>query len=149
MADGRTFELKQFHFHAPSENTVNGKHFPLEGHLVHADQDGNLAVVAVMFNEGAANPFIASLWQKMPSKAGDKNALAEPLSVSDLLPAKRDYYRFDGSLTTPPCSEGVRWFVVKQPARCAPKTHTAAFRKAIRFANNRPVQSINARQVRP
>lgn len=144
--DGRTFELKQFHFHSPSENTVNGKHFPLEGHLVHADKDGNLAVVAVMFSEGPANPFLASLWQRMPTKTGDKSLLAEPLTASDMLPAKAEYYRFEGSLTTPPCSEGVRWMVVKKSVT-ASKAQIDAFSKAVGFANNRPVQPLNARQV--
>ena len=145
-ADGRTFELKQFHFHSPSENTFNGKHFPLEGHLVHADKDGNLAVVAVMFTEGAANPFIASLWKQMPNKAGDKNTLVSPVSVLEMLPAERSYYRFEGSLTTPPCSEGVRWLVVKKPVT-ASKAQIDAFTKAVGFANNRPVQPLNDRKV--
>ena len=113
--DGHAFELKQFHFHAPSENTVNGKHFPLEGHLVHADKDGNLAVVAVMFQEGAANTLLARLGEKIPNKAGEKSMLPTGLSVTRLLPNERHYYRFNGSLTTPPCSEGVRWFVIKKP----------------------------------
>jgi carbonic anhydrase len=99
--NGRTFELKQFHFHAPSENRIGGKSFPLEGHLVHADKDGNLAVVAVMFQEGAANPLLAKLWEKMPGKAGDKSALPQGLSVVQMLPKDRDYYRYNGSLTTP------------------------------------------------
>ena len=107
--DGISFELKQFHFHSPSENKINGKQFPLESHLVHSDKDGNLAVVAVMFQEGAANTLLGKLWEKMPNKAGEKSALPTGLSVSQLLPKERDYYRFNGSLTTPPCSEGVRW----------------------------------------
>jgi carbonic anhydrase len=118
--DGRTFELKQFHFHAPSENRINGKQFPLERHLVHADKDGNLAVVALMFQQGAANPLLSKLWENMPAKAGDKGALPAGLSVMQLLPADRDYYRFNGSLTTPPCSEGVWWLVVKN-RRALPK----------------------------
>ena len=71
--DGLAFELKQFHFHSPSENTISGKQFPLEGHLVHADKDGNLAVVAVMFQEGAANGLLGRIWEKMPTKAGEKS----------------------------------------------------------------------------
>lgn len=142
----RVFELKQFHFHSPSENTINGKQFPLEGHLVHADKDGNLSVVAVMFREGAANPLLMKLWEKMPSKAGDKNALSTGLSVSQILPAERDYYRFDGSLTTPPCSEGVLWLVIKKPAT-ASKAQIEQFSKVLEHPNNRPVQPVNARAV--
>ena len=144
--DGRSFELKQFHFHAPSENTFNGRHFPLEGHLVHADKDGNLAVVAVMFTEGPANPFIASLWKTMPTHEGETKALAVPLSALQMLPAERHYYLFSGSLTTPPCSEGVRWLVIQNPVT-ASKAQIDAFAKAVGFPNNRPVQPLNARQV--
>lgn len=144
--DGRTFELKQFHFHSPSENRVGGKSFPLEGHLVHADKDGNLAVVAVMFQEGAANPLLAKLWEKMPAKAGEKAALPDGLSVTQMLPANRDYYRFNGSLTTPPCSEGVWWLVLKNSATVS-KAQVEKFSKTVGFANNRPIQPVNARPV--
>jgi carbonic anhydrase len=144
--DGVSFELKQFHFHAPSENKISGKPFPLEGHLVHADKDGNLAVLAVMFQEGAANALITRLWEKMPNKAGDKSAFPTGLSVSQLLPKERDYYRFNGSLTTPPCSEGVRWFVMKKPAT-ASKAQIQQFSKAVGVANNRPIQPTHARSV--
>jgi len=144
--DGRTFELKQFHFHSPSENRIGGKQFPLEGHLVHADKEGSLAVVAVMFQEGAANPLLAKLWEKMPGKAGEKAELPGGLSVAALLPADRDYYRFNGSLTTPPCSEGVWWLVMKKPASVS-KKQVEQFSKTIGFANNRPVQPVNARPV--
>lgn len=144
--EDRRFELKQFHFHAPSENTFNGKHFPLEGHLVHADKDGNLAVVAVMFREGAANPLLTSLWKMMPGKEGEKKALARPLNALQMLPAERHYYLFTGSLTTPPCSEGVRWLVI-QKAMTASRTQIDAFARAVGVPNNRPVQPLNARQV--
>jgi carbonic anhydrase len=144
--DGREFELKQFHFHSPSENTLNGKHFPLEGHLVHADKDGNLAVVAVIFAEGKANPLLAKLWKQMPAKKGDKNALPAGMIVSAMLPASRDHYSFNGSLTTPPCSEGVRWLVIKQPAS-ASKEQVERFSKTLGIENNRPVQPTNARAV--
>lgn len=143
---GRTFELKQFHFHAPSENRIAGKQFPLEGHLVHADKDGNLAVIAVMFQEGAASALLAKLWEKMPAKAGEKAALPAGLSAAQLLPADRDYYRFNGSLTTPPCSEGVWWLVMKKPLS-ASKAQVGQFTKAVGFANNRPIQPVNARPV--
>jgi carbonic anhydrase len=144
--DGVSFELKQFHFHAPSENKINGKPFPLESHLVHADKDGNLAVVSVMFQEGAASRLLAKLWEKMPNKAGEKNAVPGGLNVTQMMPKERDYYRFNGSLTTPPCSEGVRWFVVKRPAT-ASKAQIEQFSKAVGVANNRPIQPANARAV--
>jgi carbonic anhydrase len=142
---GRTFELKQFHFHAPSENRINGRQFPMEAHLVHADKDGNLAVVAVMFEEGGANQLLTSVWSAMPAKEG-KTALPGGLSVTGLLPASTDYYRFNGSLTTPPCSEGVMWLVVKRPAT-ASKAQIDQFSRTMGFANNRPIQPVNARPV--
>jgi carbonic anhydrase len=144
--DGNTFELKQFHFHAPSENKINGKQFPLEGHLVHADKDGNLAVVAVMFEEGAANALLTKLWEKIPATAGETNALPPGMSVTQLLPKEGEYYRFNGSLTTPPCSEGVRWFVMKKPVTVS-KSQIAQFSKAVGVANNRPIQRVHARSV--
>ncbi|HEY7518029.1 MAG TPA: carbonic anhydrase family protein [Methylomirabilota bacterium] len=145
--DGTTFELKQFHFHAPSEHTLNGKSFPMEMHLVHADRDGNLAVVGVLMSEASAdNPVIAKLWAQMPAKAGDQRKLDTKINAADLLPKSAAYYRYNGSLTTPPCSEGVRWYVMKQPVTVS-KAQVEAFRKAVGFANNRPLQPINARVV--
>ena len=144
--DGVQFELKQFHFHAPSENLINGKSYPMEMHLVHADKDGNLAVVGVMFEEGAANPALADLWKQMPEKGGEKNALAAQVNALKLLPQQQAYFRFNGSLTTPPCSEGVRWMVMKKPLT-ASKEQLHAFEHTMHHANNRPVQSVNARPI--
>jgi carbonic anhydrase len=142
--DGHTFELKQFHFHAPSENHINGKSYPMEAHLVHADQDGNLAVVAVMFEEGKENQALSPAWAKMPKKAGGKKALPELVSAEGLLPADRGYYRFNGSLTTPPCTEGVWWLVMKQPVS-ASKDQLKRFAHLMHHPNNRPIQALNAR----
>ncbi len=144
--DGHTFELKQFHFHAPSENHINGRSYPMEAHLVHADDDGNLAVVAVMLEPGAANPALQSAWSLMPEKAGDEATLREAISAEDILPANRDYYRFNGSLTTPPCSEGVRWLVMKEPVSVSPE-QIERFTSTLHHPNNRPIQPVNARPV--
>lgn len=144
--DGQVFQLLQFHFHAPSENHINGHSYPLEAHLVHADNNGNLAVVAVMFEEGAANSGLKSAWSKMPKQAGDKHALLENLDVNTILPTDREYYRFNGSLTTPPCSEGVRWLVMKS-SMTASKEHIEAFTMVLHEPNNRPLQDVNARTI--
>ncbi len=144
--DGKAFELKQFHFHAPSENHINGKSFPMEAHLVHADKDGNLAVVAVMFTEGSSNHLFESLWKKMPKKTGDKHAISADINAMELLPKDKAYYRFNGSLTTPPCTEGVRWFVMKQPVTIS-EQQVKAFEQVMHNGNNRPVQPANARPV--
>ena len=146
VIDGIRFELKQFHFHAPSENLINGRSYPLEVHLVHADIDGNLAVVAVMFVEGTENKTLAQAWSHMPKSAGDKRALPSLLIAEGLLPSNREYYRFNGSLTTPPCSEGVRWLLMKQPVT-ASRRQVQEFVQVIQQPNNRPVQPTNARPV--
>ncbi len=145
-AAGKTFELKQFHFHSPSENTINGESFPMESHFVHAAQDGSLAVIAVMYKIGDENEGMAKLWKQMPAKAGDKVAMASQVKADDLLPQDRDYYRFNGSLTTPPCTEGVLWMVMKQPVTVS-KEQVEAFTHVMHHPNNRPVQPVNARPV--
>jgi carbonic anhydrase len=144
--DGVLFELKQVHFHAPSENHVAGRSFPMEGHLVHADANGNLAVLAVLYELGANNAAIDQLWSNMPSEAGASAALAAPVPARSLLPSERDYYRYTGSLTTPPCSEGVRWLVMKQFVAVSSE-QVKKFAGVLREANNRPIQASNARVV--
>jgi carbonic anhydrase len=144
--DGMEFELKQYHFHTPSENLINDKSYPMEVHLVHADKDENLAVAAVMFEEGEENKSIAQAWERMPEKAGIHNELPSIAAAEGLLPEDQDYYRFNGSLTTPPCTEGVRWIVMKKPVT-ASKEQIDTFSKVMGHPNNRPIQPINARQI--
>jgi carbonic anhydrase len=145
--DGRTFHLKQFHFHSPSENLIDGRSYAIEAHLVHADDEGNLAVIAVMIETGPANTFLDKVWRSMPAAVGGRSQPGGvAVDVSDLLPANRDYYRYDGSLTTPPCTEGVRWLVLKRPVTASQK-QVDAFRHVMHHANNRPVQPLNARVV--
>ncbi len=147
VIDKKEFELKQFHFHTPSENQINGKNFPLEAHFVHQAKDGALAVVAVMFEDGKENAVVNKIWKKMPKEAGKKvQYKLSAKMINRLLPKKRAYYRFDGSLTTPPCSEGVRWFVLKDYSTVS-KEEVKEFLHTMHHPNNRPVQSINARKV--
>ncbi|NPA28418.1 MAG: carbonic anhydrase family protein [Epsilonproteobacteria bacterium] len=143
--DNIDFELKQFHFHTPSENKIDGKSFPLEAHFVHASKDGELAVVALMFEEGEENKVLSKIWQKMPTKADTKEKL-EISDIKELLPKNKDYYRFNGSLTTPPCSEGVRWIVLKTPVTIS-KAQIDKFAKVMGHPNNRPIQPLNARVI--
>lgn len=146
ILDGTTYHLKQFHFHSPSENLIDGQSYPLEAHLVHADDKGNLAVIGVMFKAGEANPAIANIWAKMPDKADGKNPLEASVNAMSLLPKHYGYYRFNGSLTTPPCSEGVIWMVMKYPMTVS-QEQVDQFSKLMGVANNRPVQPVNARPV--
>jgi carbonic anhydrase len=113
---GKKYQLKQFHFHRPSEEKIHGDGYDMVAHLVHADQEGNLAVVAVLLQNGGENPLVQKLWDHLP-KEKEKEELLESIEINatDLLPADRSYYTLPGSLTTPPCSENVAWFVLKHP----------------------------------
>ena len=140
------FELKQFHFHSPSEHTINGKSFAMEVHFVHADKNGNLAVVGVMIDEGEEHPVLKQLWAFMPENPGETSQ--EPIGIEEtnLLPPTRDYYAYSGSLTTPPCTEGVRWVVLKTPVQASAE-QIETFKKRVGPATNRPVQPLNARMI--
>lgn len=142
---GTHYALVQFHFHTPSEEKIDGEAYPMEMHLVHKDADGHLAVVAVMLKEGSENEALEEIFDALPKAEGDKHAL-EALDPAALLPAERGYYAYTGSLTTPPCSEGVRWQVLKRPIEVS-ESQIEAFRKLFP-ANARPVQPLNGREVR-
>ncbi len=144
--DDHRYELIQFHFHAPSENTIEGHSYPMEAHFVHADESGNLAVVAVLVRAGKRHAELDRAWQHMPTKAGMSRELPALADARAILPRGRAYYGFDGSLTTPPCTEGVRWFVMAQ-AITASEAQIEAFSHAIHHPNNRPVQPLHARSV--
>lgn len=144
--EGRTFELKQVHFHSLSENNIEGKSYPLEGHFVHADKAGNLAVIAILYDHGEHNNELEKAWEYMSASSGDKHMLPNKINASKLFPEKHAYYRFNGSLTTPPCSEGVRWFVMKD-INNASQRQVRKFISVIPHDNNRPLQAINAREV--
>lgn len=144
--DDDIFALQQFHFHAPSENEIDGKQFPLEGHFVYKDKKGSLAVLALMFNEGKANPQLTKAWQQMPAKVNQAAILTQPVDINALLPENVGVYRFSGSLTTPPCSEGVIWMVLEQPVSASAE-QIRQFRSVLQHANNRPVQPLNGRVI--
>lgn len=144
--DGDSFVLKQFHLHSPSENLIKGKSYPLEIHFVHANAKGELAVVGMMFEQGQANPMLERMWKRLPKKQGEKVVLKTPQPVSQMLPKNLDYYRFSGSLTTPPCSEGVRWLILKDIQQASAQ-QIAEFSKLMGHPNNRPVQPLNGRLI--
>lgn len=145
--DGKTYELLQFHFHSPSEHTYKGSPYPLEAHLVHKAADGSLAVVGVLIKEGAKdNPVLASVWSHMPKEAGGTMEMASmSVNVADLLPAKKAYWNYSGSLTTPPCSEGVNWFVMDKSVE-ASAAQIKQFLTVV-HENARPTQPMNGRGV--
>jgi len=143
---GTRYELLQFHFHRPSEEKINGKSFAMVAHLVHKNSAGKLAVVAVLLDKGGASELIDTLWKNIP-KEKEKETVAANVTIdaAKLLPENRGYYTFQGSLTTPPCSEGVTWFVLKTPLKIA-DGQIAAFGK-IYSMNARPVQPLNGRII--
>ena len=141
------YTLKQFHFHHPSEEHVNGKKYELVAHLVHADADGHLAVVAILFEKGAANSTLETIWKNIPSEKEKATDVAGVMvNVKDLLPANLGYYTYAGSLTTPPCSEGVTWFVLKTPDTLSGE-EVAGFAKHYPM-NARPIQPTNGRDIK-
>jgi carbonic anhydrase len=143
---GDSFALVQAHFHSPAENRYQGKTYPMEAHFVHQDREGNLAVLAVLFEEGNSNPGLAFLWENMPRKTGEVKNLPGGFDPASLIPSSKEYAYFNGSLTTPPCSEGVRWYVLKD-AVSAEKEQIETFSSVMGHPNNRPLQSLNARPV--
>jgi carbonic anhydrase len=144
LADG-DYALLQFHFHTPSEEKINGKSYPLVAHFVHKNADGKLAVVAVLFKLGKENAALKPVFDALPAKSGDKAALAGGLDPAAILPAGRSYYAYTGSLTTPPCSEGVQWHVLKDGVTLS-AAQLKAFQKLYPM-NARPVQALNGRSV--
>lgn len=144
--DGVPYKLLQFHFHTPSEEKINGKTYPLVAHLVHQSADGKLSVVAVLFKAGRENAALKPVFSRLPAKAGESFDLEAPLDVADLLPRQQQYWAFDGSLTTPPCSEDVSWHVLRMPVEVSP-AQLAAFKKLYPM-NARPVQPLNGRVVK-
>lgn len=146
MAMGRTYELVQFHFHRPSEERIDGRSFDMVVHLVHKDMDGRLAVVAVMLERGSQSAFMQTLWNNLPLEKNEEYLARVAVNASDILPASREYYSYMGSLTTPPCTEGVLWLVMKNPVQIS-EEQIAIFSRFYRN-NARPVQAGNGRVIK-
>jgi carbonic anhydrase len=143
--DDESFELVQFHLHSPSEHRVEGRSFSLEAHFVHQNERGELAVVGVLFREGAIEPGLAKIGASAPSSAGKSEAFVEPLDDLAILPNGRETYRYIGSLTTPPCTEGVRWLILEEIGSISPEQVENYVRLIGRDA--RDAQQLNGRQV--
>jgi carbonic anhydrase len=143
---GKEYEVVQFHFHRPSEEKIHGRGYDMVTHIVHKDREGNLAVVAVLLKAGRENSFLQGLWSHLPAAPGKEQTIANAsVNIGDLLPAEMGYYTFTGSLTTPPCSEGVRWLVLESPVELS-AAQIAAFAKLYPH-NARPTQPINGRKI--
>ena len=142
--DGTTYNLVQFHLHTHSEHLVDGEAAALELHLVHQASNGNLAVVGVMLENGTANAALETVFANMPLKEGVKTANGT-INASSFLPGNRSYYTYAGSLTTPPCSQNVKWIVLKNPIT-ASQAQIDAFTNIFQV-NARPVQPVNGRII--
>lgn len=141
---GRRYAFRQMHFHAPSEHTLNGVRHGAEFHFVHQADDGGLAVVGILATAGAANAAWAPFIDAVPAAGGHK-AAAGTVALPALFPASLDHFAYDGSLTTPPCSEGVRWLLLEMPVELG--TEQLAALRAAHAGNSRPVQPLNGRDV--
>jgi len=143
---GRRYELVQFHFHRPSEERINGRQYDMSLHLVHKDPEGRLAVVGLLLERGAPQPVVQSVWNNLPLEKGMEQMSGASLDLNHLLPADRGYYTYMGSLTTPPCSEGVLWMVMRQPVAVS-QAQIDIFARLYPM-NARPVQQAAGRLIK-
>jgi carbonic anhydrase len=143
---GRRYELVQFHFHRPAEERIDGRAFDMSLHLVHKDPEGRLAVVGLLLERGAAQPVVQSVWNNLPLEKGEEAPAQSVLDLNHLLPPDRGYYTYMGSLTTPPCSEGVLWMVMRQPVPVSPQQIDIFAR--LYPMNARPVQTSAGRLIK-
>ena len=147
VVNGVRYDLQRFHFHHPSEEAVNGRLTDMSLHLVHKTADGKLAVIAVRLSEerGDANAILATLWEHLPTTAGATDKVTDMVNPGGLLPVDRGYWTYEGSLTTPPCTEGVRWFVFEQPLSIS-RAQLQAFARLYKI-NSRPLQDTHGRRI--
>ncbi len=145
--NGKEFKLLQFHFHAPSEHKIDGKASEMELHLVHKSDDGELAVVGLMINKGKSNDNLKGVFANLPAKEQEEKAVdAVKVDANNFLPSEKAFYNYSGSLTTPPCSEKVNWYLMKTPVE-ASEEQISAFTKIFAL-NARPVQPLNERVIK-
>lgn len=143
--DDLRYELLQFHFHSPSEHTVDGLAYAMELHLVHLASDGAIAVVSVLFADGAGHEALQPVFEAFPALPGAPAQVNDPIELIDFLPERQTTYRYEGSLTTPPCTEGVQWFIFTEPVEVSAE-QVDTFRTAV-GENARPAQTLNDRPV--
>jgi len=145
VANGTRYDLVQFHFHHPGEEAVKGKLPDMTLDLVHKSAEGKIAVIAVRLNEGNANAVLAALWEHLPKTVGATDTMTESMSPAGLLPSDRGYWTYEGSLTAPPCTEGVRWFIFEQEvelSRSQLRSYAALFK-----VTSRMIQPTHGRKI--
>lgn len=143
---GRRYELQQFHFHRPSEELIDGKRFDMGVHLVHRDADGRIAVIAVLLQAGSEHPLVQRIWANLPLERHLPVTAAGRIDLASLLPEDRRHAMYMGSLTTPPCQEGVLWVVLMQPASLSDRQIDVFSR--LYPMNARPVQAAAGRLIK-
>jgi carbonic anhydrase len=146
VVGGKRYQLMQFHFHRPSEEYVYGKQYPMVLHLMHQASDGEVAAVAVVLKAGRANPAVERVWEHMPRTEGQEAVPGVELNPADMLPGHTGYYLYMGSVTAPPCTEHVKWFVLKTPVEVSAE-QIQAF-ASLYPHNVRPLQPLNGRIVK-
>jgi len=144
--EDRTFALRNMHFHVPAEHRLNGRDYVLEAHAVHESAAGELAVIAVLYAAGPAHAVFDRFLARLPLRRGESSSLEEPVWAVDFMPSNPVYYRYNGSRTTPPYTEGVRLLVMRETPTVAP-AQTEILRRALGGTNNRLLQPLNARRV--
>jgi carbonic anhydrase len=148
VIDDTTYYLQQFHFHATSEHLINGASAAAELHLVNKSDDGEIVVLSLLIQPGAASAPLAEMFSALPptvTEEGDEVELAQPIDLATMIPADLTSVRYDGSLTTPPCSEGVNWNVFLAPVTFSPEQLAAL--TALYPDNHRPTQPLHDREV--
>lgn len=143
---GKRYELLQFHFHRPSEERINGRAYDMVVHLVHRNDESQLAVIAVLLEKGSEHPLIQTLWNNLPLDQNIEMAPVEAIDLNKLLPENRTYWAYMGSLTTPPCTEDVLWMVLKQPMQVSAEQVSIFSR--LYLNNARPLQPLNGRLIK-
>jgi carbonic anhydrase len=143
---GRRYELVQFHFHRPSEERIDGRQFEMSLHLVHKDPTGRLAVVGVLLGKGPAHPAVQTVWNNLPLEQNEEAPARAQIDPGHLLPEDRRYYTYMGSLTTPPCSEGVLWMVMQQPVTVSAEQIDVFAR--LYAMNARPLQQASGHLIK-
>ncbi|UOQ45969.1 carbonic anhydrase family protein [Halobacillus salinarum] len=146
IMNGKKYTLDQFHFHTPSEHKYNGSHYDMEMHFVHKDSKGKIAVLGVMIKKGKTNKNLSPVWESLPdNKTSEAVPIKEQINLQNVLPEEMNFLYYNGSLTTPPCTEGVKWILLKQPIEISDK-QLLKFQK-IFSDNHRPVEPLNGREI--
>ncbi len=146
MIEDEKYDLTAIHFHSPSEHQLNGQYFDMEAHLFHKSETGDLAVIGLFIKSGEENELLAEMWEEMPTDGNEAaKILQNPINLQQLLPKDKSMFQYVGSLTTPPCTEGVNWFILEQPIEMSNEQINQF--SSIFLQNNRPIQELNGRDV--